>query len=155
MFELRCSEFELFCSVSAGKPPQIPLRPHGAAGYACVSALRSLPCGRTFPLFQVLREVGAGVVFSLPLISVTVGLKRRPLAPHPHPRYGERCMGPTKNGGSLIILGLKMGGRSATRSTRPNAHYWVLHYEETVSCGVAVCLTNYSVNAAHAESSSA
>ena len=43
----------------------------------------------------------------------------------------------------------------ATPSTRPNAHYWVLHYEETVSCGVAVCLTNYSVNAAHADNSSA
>lgn len=43
----------------------------------------------------------------------------------------------------------------ATPSTGPNAHYWVLHYEETVSCGVAVRLTNYSVNAAHADNSSA
>jgi hypothetical protein len=30
-----------------------------------------------------------------------------------------------------------------------------LHYEETVGCGVAVCLTSYSVNAAHADNSSA
>jgi hypothetical protein len=30
-----------------------------------------------------------------------------------------------------------------------------LHYEETVSCGVAFCLTSYSVNAAHADNSSA
>ena len=43
----------------------------------------------------------------------------------------------------------------ATPSIRPNVHYWVLHYEETVSCGVAVCLTNYSVNAAYADNSSA
>jgi hypothetical protein len=43
----------------------------------------------------------------------------------------------------------------ATPSTRPNAHYWVLHDEEMVSCGGAVCLTNYSVNAAHADNSSA
>jgi hypothetical protein len=30
-----------------------------------------------------------------------------------------------------------------------------LHYQETVGCGVAVCLTSYSVNAAHADNSSA
>ena len=38
-------------------------------------------------------------------------LKRRPLAPHPHPRYA-RPVGRTKTGESLIIPGLKMGGRS-------------------------------------------
>ena len=36
-------------------------------------------------------------------------LKRRPLAPDPHPRYAA---GRTKTGESLIIPGLKMGGRS-------------------------------------------
>jgi hypothetical protein len=39
------------------------------------------------------------------------GLKRRPLAPDPHPRYAA-VAGRTKRGESLIILGLKMGGRS-------------------------------------------
>ena len=37
------------------------------------------------------------------------GLKRRPLAPDPHPRYAA---GRTKTGESLIIPGLKTGGRS-------------------------------------------
>jgi hypothetical protein len=36
-------------------------------------------------------------------------LKRRPLAPDPHPRYAA---GRTKTGESLIVAGLKMGGRS-------------------------------------------
>ena len=40
------------------------------------------------------------------------GLKRRPLAPHPHPRCHDRHVGRTKTGESLIIPGLKMGGRS-------------------------------------------
>ena len=44
------------------------------------------------------------------------GLKRRPLAPHPHPRYGQRHVGRTKTGESLIIPGLKMGGRSSFRN---------------------------------------
>jgi len=38
---------------------------------------------------------------------------RRPLAPHPHPRYGDRHAGRTETGESLIIPGLKMGGRSS------------------------------------------
>jgi hypothetical protein len=38
-------------------------------------------------------------------------LKRRPLAPHPHPRCGRHA-GRTKAGESLIIFGLKVGGRS-------------------------------------------
>ncbi len=38
-------------------------------------------------------------------------LKRRPLAPHPHPRYATSA-GRTKTGESLIIPGLKTGGRS-------------------------------------------
>ena len=33
---------------------------------------------------------------------------------HPHPRCGERHVGRTKTGESLIIPGLKMGGRSTT-----------------------------------------
>src|SRR5271157_1397216 len=37
--------------------------------------------------------------------------KRRPLAPHPHPRYATSA-GRTKQGESLIISGLKTGGRS-------------------------------------------
>ena len=37
------------------------------------------------------------------------GLKRRPLAPDPHPRYAA---GRTKTGESLIVPGLKAGGRS-------------------------------------------
>ncbi len=39
-------------------------------------------------------------------------LKRRPLPPHLHPRYEQRWWRRTKTGESLIILGLKMGGRS-------------------------------------------
>ena len=44
------------------------------------------------------------------------GLKRRPLAPHPHPRYGDRYAGRTKAGESLIIFGPNMGGRSQSPS---------------------------------------
>jgi len=35
-----------------------------------------------------------------------------PLPPDPHPRYAEGSVGRTKTGESLIIRGLKMGGRS-------------------------------------------
>ena len=40
------------------------------------------------------------------------GLKRQPLAPHPHPRCRDRPVGRTKTGESHTICGLKMGGRS-------------------------------------------
>jgi putative transposase len=40
---------------------------------------------------------------------------RRPLAPHPHPHYGERHGGRTETGESLIIRGLKMGAGHTTK----------------------------------------
>ncbi len=74
-------------------------RPHSSLQYRTPKGVRSSGCG--------LPRKGSGAR----------GLKRRPLAPHPHPRYQARHVGRTKTGESLIIPGLKMGGRSICSET--------------------------------------
>jgi len=65
------------------------------------------------------------------------GLKRRPLAPDPHPRYAA---GRTKRGESPIIFGLETGGTSSSRDicererARVKGVHRILHYEFYVEC---------------------
>jgi hypothetical protein len=66
------------------------------------------------------------------------GLKRRPLAPRPHFRYGERCTGRTKTGGKSCYPWTKDGGQVTSRLPAENA--------EGLDAKLAGCQKNVVLN---------